>query len=243
MDTQSTLESLQHLKLHGMANRYEAVLAQPVHQQPDHHTLLALLAEAESLYRLNKRTEMYLKLSKLRYNAMPEQVHCGKGRGLEKEQLIVLCDGMFITRAENVLISGATGCGKSYLSCSLGTQACKLGFRTLYYSMNRFMEALAASKLDGSYIRWLNQIAKMPLLILDDFGLQQMDHPTKLALLQILEDRYGNGSTIITSQLPVSKWYEYINEPTIADAILDRLTASAHKIELKGESLRKKKNL
>src|SRR5258708_4189956 len=138
MDTQSTLQTLQRLKLKGMANRYEAVLAQPVHQHPDSHTLLALLTEAENFHRSHKRTELYLRLSKLRYNALTEKVHCSKDRGLEKEQLIVLCDGMFIAKGENILISGATGCGKSYLACALGRQACMLGYRTLYYSMNRF---------------------------------------------------------------------------------------------------------
>lgn len=241
MNTQSTFEELQQLKLHGMAKRYQAVLSQPVHQQPDGHTLLAMLTEAESLYRTHQRTQLYLRLSKLRYHALPEQVHCSSGRGLEKEQLITLCDGMFIQRGENVLITGATGCGKSYLACALGRQACNLGHRTLYYSMNRFIEALAAARLDGSYLKWLNQIARTPLLILDDFGLQPLDHSIRLTLLQILEDRYAKGATIITSQLPLNKWYEYINEPTMADAILDRLTASAHKIDLKGESLRKRK--
>ncbi len=242
MNTQSTLEALHQLKLQGMAKRYLAVLAQPVHQQPDSHTLLANLAEAEILYRTHQRTELYLRLSKLRYHALPEQVHCSQERGLPKEQLIALCDGTYINRGENVLISGATGCGKSYLACALGRQACMLGYRTLYYSMSRFIEALASARLDGSYLKWLNHLAKTPLLILDDFGLQPMEHQTRLSLLQILEDRYAKGATIITSQLPVNKWYEYINEPTLADAILDRLTASAHKIELKGESLRKRKN-
>jgi DNA replication protein DnaC len=113
-----------------------------------------------------------------------------------------------------------------------------LGYRTIYYSMNRFIEALATARLEGTYIKWLNMLAKMPVLVLDDFGLKEMDHNTRLALLQILEDRYRKGSTIITSQLPVGKWYDYINEPTFADAILDRLTAHAHKIDLKGKSLR-----
>lgn len=112
----------------------------------------------------------------------------------------------------------------------------------LYYSMNRFIEALAAASIDGTYIRGLNMIAKTPLLIIDDFGLQPLNHDMRLTLLQILEDRFAKRATIITSQLPVSKWQEYINEPTLADAICDRLTANAHKIELKGESLRKKKN-
>ncbi len=117
-----------------------------------------------------------------------------------------------------------------------------LGYRTVYFAMNRFIEALANARLDGSYIKWLNQIARTPLLIIDDFGLQPLDHNMKLTILQILEDRYGKSSTIITSQLPIKAWYEYIHEPTIADAIMDRLTAHAHKVELKGDSLRKKKN-
>jgi len=174
MNTQNTLEQLQKLKLHGMAKRYEAVLNQSSHQQPEPHTLIALLIEAESGYRTHQRTQLYLRLSRLRYNATPEQVNCTPGRGLTKEQLITFCDGMFIEKSENLLITGATGCGKSYLACALGRQACMLGYRTLYYSMNRFIEALATARLDGSYIKWVNFIAKTPLLILDDFGLQSL---------------------------------------------------------------------
>jgi DNA replication protein DnaC len=242
MNTESTLEQLQGLKLNGMARRYQAVLEQPVHQQPEGHAIVAMLTEAEIQARAHSRSEMYLRLSKIRYHALAEQVQTGTARGLSKEQLIQLCDGSFIDRTENILITGPTGCGKSYLACALGRNACQMGYRTLYYSMNRFIESLAAARLDGTYIRWLNQIAKTPLIILDDLGLQSLEHNIKLTLLQILEDRYGMGATIITSQLPVKSWYEYINEPTLADAIMDRLSAHAHKIELKGESLRKRKN-
>jgi len=242
MNTQSTVEQLQQLKLYGMSKRYQTVLDQPAHQHPEVHTLMGMLTEAEIQYRLAQRTQLYLRLSRLRYHALPEQVHASHERGLSKEQLLVFCEGMFIEKGENVLITGATGCGKSYLACALGRQACMLGHRTLYFAMNRFIEALATARLDGSYIKWLNQIARIPLLIIDDFGLQSLDHNMKLTLLQILEDRYGKGATIITSQLPLKAWYEYINEPTLADAIMDRLSAYAHKIELKGESLRKKKN-
>lgn len=241
MNTQSTVEQLRELKLSGMAKRYEAALEMPIHQQPDTHALIAMLADAELQHRRHTRTQLYLRLSKLRFHALPEQVHAGAQRGLTKEQLLQLCDGLFIDRSENVLITGATGCGKSYLACALGRQACMLGYRTLYFAMNRFIESLAAARLDGTYIKWLNQIAKTPLLIIDDFGLQPLDHQIKLALLQILEDRYGQAATIITSQLPIKSWYEYLKEPTLADAIMDRLAASAHRIELKGESLRKKK--
>ena len=242
MDQQSTLDQLHDLKLTGMAKRYEAIMNQPVHQQPEPHTIIGLLTEAEAGYRVYQRTQLYLRLAKLRYNATPEQVNCTAGRGITKDILTRLSDGTFIEKSENLLITGATGCGKSYLACAMGRQACLLGHRTLYYSMNRCIEALAAARLDGTYIRWLNMIAKNPLLILDDFGLQPLNQDMRLTLLQILEDRFAKGSTIITSQLPVNKWYEYINEPTIADALCDRLSANAHKLELKGESLRKKKN-
>lgn len=240
-NTQATLEQLRELKLYGMAKRYEAVTQLHSHEQPDAHTLIASLGEAELSYRTYRRTELYLRLSKLRYNAVPEQINCSPTRGITKEQLAAFCDGTFITKTENILVTGATGCGKSYLACAIGRQACMLGYRTIYFSMNRFIEALSAARLEGSYIKLLNQIAKTPLLIFDDFGLQPLTHDLRITLLQILEDRYANGSTIITSQLPPDKWYDYINDPTLADAICDRLTANAHKISLKGESLRKLK--
>jgi len=168
MDQQTTLEQLQQLKLSGMAKRYEAILKQPVHQQPEPHTLIGLLTEAEAGYRVHQRTQIYLRLSRLRYNASPEQINCSPGRGITKEMLTTLSDGTFIEKAENLLITGATGCGKSYLACAMGRNACLLGHKTLYYAMNRFIEALAAARLDGTYIRWLNLIARTPLLILDD---------------------------------------------------------------------------
>ena len=242
MNTNQTLAQLKQLKLQGMANRYEAILDMALHEQPEAHALLAMLTEAEASQRTLQRTQLYVRLARLRYSTHLEQINCTPGRGITAEQLMLLADGSYIDQSENILITGATGCGKSYLACALGRQACIKGYRALYYSMNRFIEQLALARLDGTYIKWLNQIARVPLLILDDFGLQPIPHDAKLALLQILEDRYGNGATIVTAQLPVANWYDYLNEPTIADAICDRLTAKAHRIKLEGTSLRKQKN-
>ena len=241
MNTQITLDHLSQLKLYGMSRAYQALLSMPLQDQPSLNQFMARLAEAEIQERAQKKTEMFLLQSKMRYNAVLEQVHCNINRNLEREKLMMVADCSFIERAENMLISGATGCGKSYLACAIGRQACSFGYRTLYFGMNRFLERISSSKLDGTYLKLLNQIEKTHLIILDDFGLQPLDGITRLALLQILEDRYGKKSVIIASQLPVSKWYEYIGESTIADAIMDRLSVNAHRFELKGESLRKKK--
>ncbi len=241
INTDQTLEKLQQLKLFGMAQSYETTLTLPTHELPTVHELMARLVEAEQLNRTHQRTQMYLKLSNLRYDAILEQIKCSPERNLARDQILALADCTFIQRAENILITGPTGCGKSYLACAFGRQACTLGYKTLYLGMNRFTEKLSLSKLEGSYIKLLNHIEKIPLVIIDDFGLTPLENQTRIALLQLLEDRYGKRSTIITSQLPVSRWHQYINEPTLADAIMDRLSGSAHRFELTGESMRKKK--
>jgi len=241
MNHQITLDQLSQLKLHGMADAYQAVISLPVQEQPSIHPFIARLSEAEAQHRVNLKTQLYLKYSKLRYNAVLEQVYCNTTRNLTKESLLAIADCGFIDRSENILITGATGCGKSYLACAIGRQACSLGYKTLYLGMARFLERITLSKLDGSYIKMLNQIEKTHLLILDDFGLHPMDKIARLALLQILEDRYGKKSTLISSQIPVDKWHPYIGESTIADAIMDRLAGNAHRFDLKGDSLRKKK--
>jgi DNA replication protein DnaC len=242
MNTQNTVEQLRTLRLAGMAKRYEAVLSLPVHELQDVHTLMAMVTQAEVEYRAHARTQKYLKASKLRYHALPEEVLCTAERGITREQVLRLSDGMFIEKGENVLITGATGCGKSFFACALGRSACLLGYRTQYFGMSRFLEALAQARLDGSYLKWIRGISASKLLILDDFGLKALNNDARTALLDILEDRYGIGSTMITSQLPVDSWYNFIDEPTLADAIMDRLTASGHRITLQGKSLRKKNN-
>ncbi len=241
MNTQITLDHLAQLKLDGMLQAYQGVLAMPVQSQPSINQFMARLAEAELQSRARKRTEIYLRQGKLRYNAILEQVYCNAERNLSKEKLMMIADCSFIERAENLLITGKTGCGKSYLACAIGRQACTLGYRTLYFGMNRFLEKISLSKLDGTYVKLLNQIDKAQLIIIDDFGLHPLDGVTRLALLQILEDRYGIKSTIITSQLPVAKFWEYIGESSVADAIMDRLAVNAHRFELKGDTLRNKK--
>jgi len=240
INTDQTMEQLMQLKLHGMAQAYGTTLTLPSHELPTAHELMALMVDAEQNSRTHQRTQLYLKLSNLRYDAVLENLQCSPTRNLARNQILALADCAFIQRAENILISGPTGCGKSYLACAFGRQACTLGYKALYLGMNRFTEKLALSKLEGSYIKLLNQIEKVPLVILDDFGLTPLENQVRVALLQVLEDRYGKRSTIITSQLPVNKWHQYINEPTLADAIMDRLSGSAHRFELRGESLRKK---
>lgn len=240
MNTTATLQQLRDLKLAGMARSYESILQLPVNQLPDAHLLIAQLTEAERQNRLQYKTNLFLKLSKLRYKASLEELSFAAQRNLKKEHILQLADCSFIDRAENLLISGLAGTGKSFLACAFGHQACTMGYKTLYLNLNRFTERMMLARIEGSFIKLLNQLEKVKLLILDDFGLAPMEQNARLALLQILEDRYNRKSVIIASQLPISKWHDYIAEPTLADAILDRLTANAHRFELQGESMRKR---
>jgi DNA replication protein DnaC len=241
MNTTQTLEQMQQMRLQGMHHAYKSQLELPMNHQLEGHELIAQLVQAEQLNRSNEKTAYYLKLAKLRLPAFAEQIECSPARNLTKQQLSTLLEGHYLQRGENVLISGATGCGKSYLACALGHQACIQGHKTTYLGMNRLIEKITLAKLDGSYLKLLNHLERQSLIILDDFGIHPLNQDMRITLLQLLEDRYGKKSFMVTSQLPVSKWHEYINDPTLADAILDRLTANAHRIELKGESMRRKK--
>ena len=191
MNTTATLQQLKDLKLSGMVRSYESVLQLSTHQQPEAHTMLAQLCDAEQQNRIHCKTLFYLKLSKLRYAAMLEEISFSKDRNLPREQVHQLADCSYIDRAENILISGSTGSGKSFLACAFGHQACVMGYKTLYLNLNRFTEKLMMAKLDGTFVKLLNHLERTSLLILDDFGLAPMDQNTRLALLQILEDRYA----------------------------------------------------
>ena len=240
MNRQLTLDRLHELKLTGMERVYRSVAGLPPDEQPTPDELMARLAEAEHLDRTQKRMQTLTRQSKLRYDATLEQVYCSRERNFTRDQQLSMADGSFIQQATNVLITGATGSGKSFLACAIGRQACNLGYKTMYLPMNRFLEKLAMARIQGTFLKLLDQLQKMQLIIFDDFGLQPLSDDTRLALLQILEDRYGQKATVVASQLPVDKWHAYINQPTLADGICDRLSANAIRIELRGQSLRKK---
>jgi DNA replication protein DnaC len=240
MNNQQTADLLEGLKLRGMSKAFMAMIEMPLQNRPGMELAVAKLVDAERLHRKNLKTEIYLKTSRLRYNAVLEDVLYSNERNLSKDRLSELADCSFIRRAENILLTGLTGCGKSFLACAIGRQACMTGFRTEYFNMNKFIEKIALSKMDGTFLKVISRLEKNDLIILDDFGLQPLDQNARLALLQILEERYDRKSIIIASQLPIGKWYDYIAEPTLADAIMDRLISNATHIELKGESLRKR---
>lgn len=240
MNDQATLQLMRTLRLTGMAERFEAIQALPTHQQPSKDVLLPQLLESEELYRNHRRTQAAIRNARFRYQASLSEVVCSTDRNFTKDTLVALADCAFINRGENIIITGATGCGKSYLASALGYQACMNGSKVAYFSLPKLLSKLKSDKIDGAFRKELDRIENKQLLILDDWGLTPLDTAARLALLQIIEDRHNRYSTIITSQLPVSTWHQYINEETIADAILDRIIHRAFRIELKGESMRKK---
>jgi DNA replication protein DnaC len=239
MNYQKTLELMRSLRLIGMADRYNAIMETPIHQRPDAVVILAQLVEAEELYRNNRRMLSAIKNARFRYQASLNDVIYSDQRNITREIITSLADCSFVDRGENIIITGATGCGKSYLASALGYQACTKGKKVAYFSLPKLLSKLKSDKLDGSSRKEMDRIENKNLLILDDWGLTPLDTAARLALLQIIEDRHSRYSTIITSQLPISAWHQYINENTVADAILDRIIHQAHRIELKGESLRK----
>jgi len=239
MLTHPTLEKLQTLRLSGMLKALEEQQRMPDIQTLSFEERLGLLIDREMTERENRRLATRLKKAKLRHSCCVEDIDFKASRGLDKALILSLAACTWIARGLNLLICGPTGIGKSYLACALGHKACLEGYSVLYLRLPRLFEDLRLAKADGRYGKLMLSYAKTDLLILDDWGLTPMSDPQRRDLLEILEDRYGKRSTIVTSQLPVTAWHEAIGDPTLADAILDRVVHNAHKIELKGDSLRK----
>lgn len=240
MNNNATLEKMKLMKLHGMSAAFQVAVETRSYQEMTADEFISQLVDAEYDNRNNRKTARSLKAAHFRYQASIEDIDFHSQRNLDKNQFLRLADLSFIENKENVIITGKTGVGKSYLASSIGHRACLFGYKVLYFNAGKLFGSLKMSKADNSYIKEIRKIEQQNLIILDDFGLQPLDIQSRLALLEILDDRHGKHSTIITSQLPVSKWYEIIEDSTIADAILDRVVYSSHRIELSGESLRKK---
>ena len=239
---QQTLSKMNHMKFYGMHGAFKTAIETG---KTDHYTLdqfIAQLIEAEWDDRHNRRIARNIKNARFRYKASIEKVIYSEDRNLDQNKLLRLAQGGFINNGENILVTGSTGVGKSYIATALGYQGCIEGHRVMYFSTTKLFAKLKMAKADGSYLKELAKIERQHLIILDDFGLQPMDNQDRLAFLEIIEDRHRKGSVIITSQLPVSGWYDIIGEKTIADATMDRLVHHAHRIELSGESMRKKKS-
>ena len=202
--------------------------------------LIAYLVQNEWDDRHNRRIERLTKSARFRYTAVMEAIDYRPSRQLDKNLVRRLGSCGFIQKRENILITGSTGVGKSYLASAIGHQACSMGRKVMYFNTAKLFTMLKTSKADGSYHKLINKLEKQDLLILDDFGLKPLDNINRHALMEIIEDRHGKKSTIIASQLPVSKWHDIIGEKTLADAILDRLVHTAHRIDIKGESMRRK---
>jgi len=202
---------------------------------------LEILLQAEEQERSNNRFERLRKSARFRYQSSVEELKLDASRGMDKALISDLATGEYLKKGESVLITGASGCGKSFLASALGSHACAQGYRVAYYNMQKLLLKTKISRIEGTTVKLFDNLAKTDLLILDDFGLTHLEQQQRMDLMEIIEDRHGKSSTMIASQLPVANWYDIIGEETIADAILDRLVHTSYRIELKGESLRKKR--
>lgn len=238
---QTTLDTLNRLKLYGMAAALTEQMAQSAAASLAFEERLGLLVDREALHRENRRLTRLLQLAQLKHrNACVEDIDYRARRGLDRSQLASLATCDWIRHAQNLLIHGATGAGKTWLACALAQQACRQGLSALYLRAPRLFDELNVCHADGSFRKRLAAIAKVNVLIIDDFAIAPMGARERADLLEILDDRVGVRSTLVTSQLPIENWHDYIGDPTLADAILDRLIHSAHKIHLEGrESMRK----
>jgi len=242
MLNQPTLDKLYELRLFGMAKALEEQNGASQYERLDFPDRLALLVDRELAERDSNRLKLRLKQAKLRLTATIEDLDFRHPRGLDKSLVLALAGCRWIREHHNVIVTGPTGVGKSYLACALAQKACREGFRALYLRAPRLFDDLALAKADGRYRRVLAAYARIDLLVIDDWGLATLTEEQRRDMLEILEDRHELRSTLIASQLPIDKWHKVIGDPTLGDAILDRLVHNAHKLPLKGDSLRKKRS-
>lgn len=236
---EQTLEKLYAMKLIGMAEALKEQLLQPDISALAFEERLALLVDRHWTWKEDRRMSRLLKTAKLKNNACVEGIDFRTPRGLDKSVILRLAGGDWIKSAQNIIITGPTGVGKTYLACALANSACRNNFASLYRRAPRFYQEIAIAKADGSYPKLMNKLAKVKVLIIDDFCISPMTDPERRELFEVIEDRQGINSTIVATQVPIENWFDTIGDPTIADAILDRLIHNAHRVHLKGESMRK----
>ncbi|MGE5665869.1 MAG: IS21-like element helper ATPase IstB [Betaproteobacteria bacterium] len=236
-----TLEKLQHLRLTGMHKALREQLALPEIDALSFEERLGLLADRELTEREDRRLQTRLRQARLKQSACLEDLDLRTPRGLDKALITQLASGQWIREALNLLILGPTGVGKTWIACALAHQACRQGYTTRYLRLPRLFEELRLAHADGGFPKLMRSLARTDLLVLDDWGLAPLDAEARRDLLELLDDRHGQRATLFTSQLPVEHWHEVIGDPTLADAILDRLVHNAYRITLKGESMRKRK--
>jgi DNA replication protein DnaC len=240
MNINQTISKLNEMKLSGMTKSYQDRRTKPDHKDLSFDEFFGLLVDDEYMYRKNKRITRLSKKAKFKIStACLEEIDYRQQRGLQKTSVINLQNTSWLEGHQNILITGPTGVGKTYLACAFGTWACRNGFTASYFRWPRLFGDILASKGAGNYLKHLNKLAKTNLLLIDDFGINTLSDNDKKDFFEIIEDRYMAGSTIITSQLPIKEWHEFIGEPTIADAVMDRLLHVSYKFELKGGSMRK----
>jgi DNA replication protein DnaC len=235
-----TIQNLRQLKLTGLADGLERQLAQADTHSLSFEERIALLVDCEITARDNRKLGRLLRKAKFREHACVEDIDYRHSRGLTKSQMAAMASCDWVRKNQNLCITGATGTGKTFLACALGNQACRQGLSAKYFRLPRLFEMLRVAHGDGSFLRLTVALAKIDLLVLDDWGLQKPAAQERNDLLEILEDRYKKRATLVTSQLPVKSWHGYLGDATMADAILDRLLHNAHKLPLAGESMRKK---
>ncbi len=238
-----TIEKMKTMKLFGMVRAFRTSLEAGNAEKYTSDELLSMLIDSEWDERYNRKLERSVSNARFRYKASVEQINFDSDREFNKNHVLRLADCAFIDKKENVIITGSTGIGKSYIASAIGHQACALGYKVLYEHTSKLFARLKMGKADGTYLKEILKMEKQELLIIDDFGIQPLDQQSRTILMEIIEDRHGKRSTLFTSQVPVNLWHEVIGEQTIADAILDRIIHDAHRLELKGESMRKKRGI